>query len=50
MSSIDQSDAEECLSEWLDEAGVQNSWNMAPTLTAIGLTRDELDCASPCIS
>ncbi len=45
MSSIDQSDAEECLSEWLDEAGVQNSWNMAPTLTAIGLTRDELDCA-----
>jgi signal transduction histidine kinase len=45
MSSIDQSDAEECLSEWLDEAGVQNSWTMAPTLTAIGLTRDELDCA-----
>ncbi len=45
MSSIDQSDAEECLSEWLDETGVQNSWNMAPTLAAIGLTREELGCA-----
>jgi signal transduction histidine kinase len=45
MSSIDQSDAEECLSEWLDETGVQNSWTVAPTLTAIGLTREELDCA-----
>ncbi|HZD47524.1 MAG TPA: Crp/Fnr family transcriptional regulator, partial [Silvibacterium sp.] len=34
MSTIDQSDAEECLSEWLDGAGVENSWKMAPTLAA----------------
>jgi len=45
ISSIAQSDAEECLSEWLDENGVQNSWSMAPTLAAIGLTRKELGCA-----
>jgi signal transduction histidine kinase len=45
MSSIDQSDAEERLAEWLDEAGVANSWKMAPTLTAIGLTQRDLECA-----
>jgi signal transduction histidine kinase len=45
MSSIAQSDAEECLSEWLEETGVRNSWTVAPTLTAIGLTRDDLGCA-----
>lgn len=44
MSPIDQSDAEECLAEWLDEAGLENSWKMAPTLAGIGLTQDELGC------
>ncbi len=44
MSSIDQSDAEECLAEWLEEAGVENSWKMAPTLAAIGLTQQDLEC------
>src|SRR5271168_4683610 len=44
MSTIDQSDAEECLAEWLDQAGVKNSWKMAPTLAAIGLTQQDLDC------
>ncbi|AXC12877.1 two-component sensor histidine kinase [Acidisarcina polymorpha] len=44
MSSLDQSDAEECLAEWLDAAGVQNSWKMAPTLTSVGITDRDLDC------
>jgi signal transduction histidine kinase len=45
LSAIEQSDAEECLAEWLDEAGVANSWKMAPTLTAIGFTQKDLACA-----
>jgi len=45
MNSIDQSDAEESLAEWLDEAGVENSWQIAPTLTATGLTQSDLICA-----
>lgn len=45
MSTIEQSDAEECLAEWLDEAGVENSWKMAPTLAAIGFTERDLECA-----
>ncbi len=44
MSAIDKSDAEECLAEWLEQSGVENSWKMAPTLTAIGLTERDLDC------
>ena len=45
MNSIDQSDAEESLAEWLDEAGVENSWQIAPTLTSTGLTQADLNCA-----
>ena len=45
MNSIDQSDAEESLAEWLDEAGVENSWQIAPTLTSTGLTQSDLNCA-----
>jgi signal transduction histidine kinase len=45
MNSLDQSDAEECLAEWLDEAGVENSWKIAPTLAGTGITKQDLDCA-----
>lgn len=44
MNALEQSDAEESLAEWLDEAGVENSWKMAPTLAGIGLTQQHLDC------
>jgi signal transduction histidine kinase len=44
VSTLDQSDAEECLAEWLDESGVENSWKIAPTLSAIGLTERDLGC------
>lgn len=44
MSSIEQSDAEESLAQWLEEAGVSNSWKIAPTLTGIGFAQPDLDC------
>lgn len=45
MSSLEQSDAEEALAEWLDESGVANAYKMAPTLVGIGLSSRELECA-----
>ena len=45
MGSLEQSDAEERLSEWLDAQGVENAWKMAPMLTAVGLDEDALQCA-----
>jgi signal transduction histidine kinase len=44
LNALEQSDAEESLAEWLEEAGVENSWKMAPTLAGIGLTQQHLDC------
>jgi signal transduction histidine kinase len=45
VSSIAQSDAEEALAEWLEEIGIADGWKMAPTLTVIGLTSSNLECA-----
>ena len=45
MSSLDQSDAEEAMAEWLAEAGVENAFAIAPSLVAIGLKQEELVCA-----
>ena len=45
MSSIEQADAEESLAEWLDEAGVENAFNIAPSLVSIGFEQEELKCA-----
>jgi signal transduction histidine kinase len=45
MSSIEQSDAEEAMAEWLESAGVSNAYKMAPTLVGIGLNAEELECA-----
>ncbi|TCK75393.1 ATP-binding protein [Acidipila rosea] len=45
MSSIEQSDAEEELSEWLENAGVENAWKMAPSLVAIGWKPCDIECA-----
>jgi signal transduction histidine kinase len=44
VNGLEQSDAEERLAEWLEEAGVENSWKIAPTLAGIGLTQEHLDC------
>src|SRR5208337_2868044 len=36
MSTLDQADAEDELLSWLESIGVENAWQMAPTLVAVG--------------
>ncbi len=45
MSSIEQSDAEEEMGEWLASSGVENAYTIAPVLVGMGFERQELDCA-----
>jgi signal transduction histidine kinase len=45
MSTLEQSDAEEAMSEWLQSAGVENAFTIGPALVAIGFDKDELGCA-----
>jgi signal transduction histidine kinase len=42
---VEQSDAEETMSEWLQAAGVENAYTIGPALVAIGFDQQELDCA-----
>jgi signal transduction histidine kinase len=44
MNSLEQSDAEEALAEWLEAHNVENSWKMAPTLISVGLNAERLEC------
>jgi signal transduction histidine kinase len=43
MNSLDQSDAEEALAEWMESANIENAWKMAPTLASIGMNATELE-------
>jgi signal transduction histidine kinase len=43
MNSLDQSDAEEALAEWMESANIENAWKMAPTLVSIGMNAEELE-------
>jgi signal transduction histidine kinase len=45
LSTLEQSDAEETMAEWLQSAGVENAFTIAPALVAIGLEQEELACA-----
>ncbi len=45
MSSVEQSDAEEAMGEWLASSGVENAYTIAPVLVGMGFDRQELDCA-----
>jgi signal transduction histidine kinase len=45
LSSLEQADAEEAMSEWLQSAGVENAYTIGPALVAIGFDRQELACA-----
>jgi signal transduction histidine kinase len=45
LSSLDQADAEEAMSEFLDSAHVENAYTIGPALVAIGFQQAELECA-----
>ncbi len=45
MNSLEQSDAEETLATWMENAHIENAWKLAPTLVSIGLDAKELECA-----
>ncbi|HEX3969301.1 MAG TPA: ATP-binding protein [Edaphobacter sp.] len=45
MNSLEQSDAEEALAEWMQSVNIDNAWKMAPTLISIGMDAKELECA-----
>ena len=45
MNSLEQSDAEEALAEWMENSNVEDAWKLAPTLVSIGITKAELECA-----
>ena len=45
MNSLEQSDAEEALAEWMENANVEDAWKLAPTLVAIGVNSGDLECA-----
>lgn len=44
-SSLEEADAEEELSNWLDGIGVANAWKLAPTLVAAGWRPKDIACA-----
>ena len=43
MNSLEQSDAEEALAEWMERHGVEEAWKMAPVLVSIGMNPTELE-------
>jgi signal transduction histidine kinase len=43
MNSLEQSDAEEALAEWMESANIENAWKMAPTLVSIGMDAKKLE-------
>jgi signal transduction histidine kinase len=45
LSSVEQADAEEAMSEWLANAGVDNAYRIGPALVDIGFNSGELACA-----
>jgi signal transduction histidine kinase len=45
LSSVDQLEAEEKMTAWLSEAGVENPFVVGPALVDIGFNRSELECA-----
>jgi signal transduction histidine kinase len=45
LNSIEQADAEEALTEWMEAAGVEDAWKRAPTLVSIGMRPQDLEHA-----
>ena len=45
LNSLDQADAEQAISDWLEEAGVEDAWRIGPTLVSIGMDQSKLEKA-----
>jgi signal transduction histidine kinase len=45
LGALDQADAEEALTEWMESAEIEDAWKLAPTLVSIGIDAETLDCA-----
>jgi signal transduction histidine kinase len=45
LSTLEQTDAEEALTEWMESAHVEDAWKLAPTLVTIGIDAEHLECA-----
>jgi signal transduction histidine kinase len=45
LSTLEQADAEEAMSEWLESAGVENAYSIGPALVEVGFSQQQLDCA-----
>jgi len=45
LSSLEQADAEEAMSDWLAKAQVENAYTIGPVLVSMGFDRDKLECA-----
>ena len=43
LSPLETSDREDAISDWLDERGVENGWNLAPTFVMTNIDIDFLD-------
>jgi signal transduction histidine kinase len=43
MNSLEQSDAEEALAEWMESNNIENAWKLAPTLVSMGMDAKELE-------
>lgn len=45
LSSIEQADAEEALTAWMEDSEIEDAWKMAPTLVSIGIQAQDLERA-----
>ena len=44
LSSLEQTDAEESLTDWLEAAHVEDAWKLAPVLVSVGIDANTLAC------
>jgi len=44
LSSLEQTDAEEEMGEWLDSHAIAKAWDIAPVMVASGISTGDLDC------
>ena len=43
LSPLEQSDREDELTDWLESLGVDNAWDLSPSLVSAGITRSQLE-------